>query len=70
MTIVDKAVTINHMNNENILYTVKWTQPYVSDYITINLRKANEELIENKLVLADEKFPEAVAVINRIRNKR
>lgn len=57
------------MNNEKISYNVKWSQQYPTDYITIDLRKVNEELIEEKLK-SKEQFPEALEVINMIRNKK
>jgi hypothetical protein len=58
------------MNNEKISYNVKWSQPYPTDYITIDLRKVNEALIEEKISNAKEQFPEALEVINMIRNKK
>jgi len=57
------------MNNQKISYTIKWSQQYPTDYITIDLRKVNEELIEEKLK-SKEQFPEALEVINMIRNKK
>ena len=58
------------MNNEKISYSIKWSQPYTSDYITIDLRQINEQLIESKLVNADEQFSQALEVINMIRSKK
>ena len=58
------------MNNEKISYSIKWSQPYPTDYITIDLRKVNEALIESKLANVKDPLSEARAVIDMIRNKK
>jgi hypothetical protein len=55
------------MNNHKISYTVKWSQPYIYSAVIVNLTELIEASVEKQLALGS--FPEAVAVINKIRNK-
>jgi hypothetical protein len=59
------------MNNKLISYTIKWTQHFPVDYITIDLRKVTEQLNEQRIEEALDRvqFSEALAVIDMIRNK-
>lgn len=53
---------------ERHLYTIRWTQPYATDYLRPYLRQLQEQLeslIEHKL--DDGDYSEANEIINRIR---
>jgi hypothetical protein len=60
------------MKHIPITYTVKWTQKYPVDYVTVDLRKINAQLNEQRIeeVLTRAEFTEALAVIDIIRNKQ
>lgn len=54
--------------NERHLYTIRWTQPYATDYLRPYLRQLQQQLeqaIENRLEYND--FNEAKEVIDRIK---
>ena len=66
------------MNDQKISYTIKWTQAYPTDYITIDLRNINKKLSENfehstvieeSLIDPNQQFLEARAVIKMIKEK-
>ena len=51
------------------LYTIKWTQPYATDYQRPYLRQLQQELEKIiELRLEDNEFKEAKAIIRRIQN--